>query len=48
MVKSNGFTSSLEDTLLGCASESQGSDGKFGDLSQTDIIDDGADLNDNF
>ena len=45
-VESQDFTTSLEDALLSGLGEAESGDRELGDLGQTDIVSDGADLHD--
>jgi hypothetical protein len=48
LVEGESLTTSSENALLGTTGESKGGNGKLGDFGQTDVISDGADLNDDF
>jgi len=48
LVQSNGFATSGDDPFLGTPGESQSSDCHLGDRGETNIVGDGANLNDNF
>lgn len=48
LVEGDSFTAGSDNSLLGSAGEAQSGDGEFGNLRETNVISDGADLNDDF
>ena len=46
MVESDSLTACSDNALLGGTGESEGGDGEFWDLSQSGVVGDGADLDD--